>query len=207
VPLFYQQDINEVTRLAVWEISEPESFFSQAVPPFRAITHPQKRLQHLAGRFLLPWLFADFPHASILIADTRKPYLPNEEYHFSISHCGHHAAAIVSKDQRVGIDVEMVTERIHRIRHKFLHPEEDALVAQHPMNATTLLTLLWSAKEALFKWWGHGEIDFSEHLRILSMPDSWEGQLEALVQKQGFEQRLILHYRIEGALCLAWTYA
>ena len=47
-----------------------------------------KRLQHLAGRYLLYALFDDFPLEEIVIADTRKPFLENEKYHFSISHCG-----------------------------------------------------------------------------------------------------------------------
>ena len=76
MPLFYQQDINETTKLGVWKIEEPEDFFLRVVPLQRSITHPHKRLQHLAGRYLLPFLFPDFPHEEIEIADTRKPFLP-----------------------------------------------------------------------------------------------------------------------------------
>ena len=82
--------------MGIWKIEEPESFFKGNVPQHRDVTHPHKRLQHLAGRFLLQYLFPDFPYGLIQIADTNKPYLPNEQYHFSISHCGDYAAAIVS---------------------------------------------------------------------------------------------------------------
>ena len=99
-------------------------FFLEHVPLQREITHPHKRLQHLAGRYLLRLLFPDFPFEEILIADTKKPYLPHEQYHFSISHCGDYAAAIVSSTQRVGIDIEIPTERVLRITHKFLNAEE-----------------------------------------------------------------------------------
>ena len=78
--LFYQQNINEQTRLAIWELTEQEDFFSSAVSIQSNITHPHKRLQHFAGRYLLPYLFADFPSEQIAIADTRKPYLPEEQY-------------------------------------------------------------------------------------------------------------------------------
>src|SRR5438045_995655 len=121
MPLFYQQDINEKTRLAIWEINEEEHFFNLSIPLSRNITHPHKRLQHLAGRFLLPHLFSDFPNHEIEIADTRKPFLPKEQYHFSISHCGNYAAAIVSSTQRVGVDVELITPRLEKIKKKFLH--------------------------------------------------------------------------------------
>ncbi|HQD09283.1 MAG TPA: hypothetical protein PLQ65_06445 [Flavihumibacter sp.] len=127
--LFYQHNINQRTRLAIWRIEEPESFFLQQVPLKRDVTHPYKRLQHLAGRFLLRELFADFPLAEIEVADTKKPFLPNEKYHFSISHSGNFAAAIVSSESRVGIDIELVTPRIERIAHKFLCAEEKAFLA------------------------------------------------------------------------------
>lgn len=204
MPLFYQQDINEHTRLAVWEIAEPESFFLQSVDLKKEITHPHKRLQHLAGRYLLWYLFPDFPAEAIAIADTRKPFLPDEQYHFSISHCGHYAAAIVSKTDRVGIDVELLTPRVEKIKHKFLHPHELAMLKQTAADTITVLTLLWSAKEAMFKWWGNGEVDFSEVLRIHELPEKSSGILKTSFVKQE-TYPLILHYQLFGNLTLVWT--
>ncbi|HXB29781.1 MAG TPA: hypothetical protein VNW49_08180, partial [Puia sp.] len=106
MPLFYQHNINESTKLAIWHITEDEDFFLLRVPLKRDVSHAQKRLQHLAGRYLLTELFPDFPLKEIMIADTRKPYLEYEQYHFSISHFGQYAAAIVSSTNRVGVDVE-----------------------------------------------------------------------------------------------------
>ena len=60
MPVFYQQTINEQTKLAIWKIEEDEAFFLQHVPLQRSITHPHKRLQHLAGRYLLGYLFPRF---------------------------------------------------------------------------------------------------------------------------------------------------
>src|SRR5678816_510709 len=96
MPIFFQHAVSENTRLGIWKIEETEEYFKGNVPQHREVTHPHKRLQHLAGRFLLQFLFPDFPYELIKIADTRKPYLPDEQYHFSISHCGDYAAAIVS---------------------------------------------------------------------------------------------------------------
>ena len=112
MPLVYQQNINEATKLAVWHIVEEEDFFLKRVPLQKEITHPHKRLQHLAGRYLLTELFDDFPLELIQIADTKKPFLPNEAYHFSISHCGDYAAVIVSSINRVGTDIEIVSEKV-----------------------------------------------------------------------------------------------
>jgi phosphopantetheinyl transferase len=206
VSLFYQQDINEQTRLAVWKIEEPEDFFLRKVPLQREITHPHKRLQHLAGRYLLRFLFPDFPNEEIEIADTRKPFLPEEQYHFSISHCGDYAAAIVSSNYRVGVDIEIITPRIERIKQKFLHADELVFVNQaSPASQVALLTLLWSAKEAMFKWWGRGQVDFSEVLRIESFEPADSGTMQARFSKADFEQPLILQYLMPEGMSLAWV--
>ena len=117
MPIFFQQQINETTRLGIWKIEETAEFFKANVPQHRDVTHPHKRLQHLAGRFLLQYLFPAFPYELVQIADTRKPFLPNEEFHFSISHCGDYAAAIVSTSKSVGIDIEIPVEKIATIKH------------------------------------------------------------------------------------------
>ena len=203
MPLFYQQDINETTRLGIWKIEEPEAFFLQSVPLQNAITHPHKRLQHLAGRFLLPFLFADFPHAEIEIADTRKPFLPEEQYHFSISHCGNYAAAIVSSTYRVGIDIEMITPRVERIKEKFLHPGELAFVHSQDQQIP-LLTLLWSAKEAMFKWWGNGDVDFSNVLRVGEFAFAATGVIPSFFVKDDVNIPLDINYEMRDEISLAW---
>lgn len=171
MPLVYQQNINENTRLAVWHIAEPEAFFLNSVPLQKEITHPHKRLQHLAGRYLLTELFPGFPLELIRIADTKKPFLPNDTYHFSISHCADYAAVIVSSANRVGVDIEVVSQKVERIGDKFLSRKEkhvihELLNEQPSMTSTQLATLIWSIKESMFKWYGLGGVDFKEHLHI-----------------------------------------
>jgi phosphopantetheinyl transferase len=169
MPIFFQEQIDDNTRIGVWKIEETEEFFKGNVPRHRQVTHPHKRLQHLAGRFLLQFLFPDFPYHLIEIADTRKPFLPDEQYHFSISHCGDYAAVIVSKDKRVGIDIEIPVENILRIQDKFLTEEEKKIFnLQSSIFNHQLLTLLWSAKETVFKWYGDGGVDFKKDIQLLS---------------------------------------
>lgn len=206
--LFYQQNINEYTRLGIWKIEESEEFFRQEVPLMRTIAHPHKRLQHLAGRYLLRQLYPDFPYKEIMIADTKKPFLPDERYHFSISHCGEYAAAIVSTEERVGIDIELTTERVFKILYKYLHPEELELFQLGNVDSLTdakLPTLLWSSKEAMFKWWGWGDIDFSEVLRINYFQLQEQGNFAAYFNKNDVQIPLRLHYKIFGLLCLVYT--
>ena len=162
MPLVFTEQIDGVTKLGVWHITETEDFFSADMPLQRSITHPHKRLQHLAGRYLLREMFPDFPLELILIADTRKPFLADEAFHFSISHCGDFAAVIVSRKNRVGVDIEIPQEKIERIAHKFLSATESAVLEKLDVERSVQLTLAWSIKEAIFKWYGAGGVDFIE---------------------------------------------
>ena len=210
MPVFFQHQINESTRLGIWKIEETEAFFKGNVPQHRDVTHPHKRLQHLAGRFLLQYLFPDFPYEQILIAETRRPFLPDERYHFSISHCGDYAAAIVSSSARVGVDVEIPVPKILRISDKFLSREEHQLFDipfsdrpfDHTASDNQLPTLLWSAKEAVFKWYGEGAVDFRQHI-LLKDIDRGSETIDCRFVKTG--SNLQVHYRGFNGLVLAWV--
>jgi len=206
MPIFFQQDIDVNTRLAIWKIEEGEEFFSRNVPIQPNITHPHKRLQHFAGRYLLQWLYPGFPIELIRIADTKKPFLEDEAYHFSISHCGDFAAVIVSKVNRVGIDIEIPSEKVKRIEGKFLHPDESMMLHQWTVdNHLEYSTILWSAKEAMFKWWGLGKVDFSEMLRLSCIRPEREGWFDGLFSKDGIRASFPVHYKMFDQLMLAWV--
>ena len=204
MPIFFQHQINDTTRLGIWKIEETEEFFKSNVPQHRSVTHPHKRLQHLAGRFLLQYLFPAFPYELIQIADTRKPFLPNEQYHFSISHCGDFAAAIVSKDKRVGIDIEIPTEKISKIMYKFLSAKEHELfqLIQPANDRIPFATLLWSAKESIFKWYGNGGVDFRKEIQLKKQHEG-EEIFDSLFAKNN--AALTVYYRQFERLVLAWV--
>ncbi len=199
MPLFYQHNINESTKLAIWHITEDEDFFLLRVPLKRDVSHAQKRLQHLAGRYLLTELFPDFPLEEIMIADTRKPYLEYEQYHFSISHFGKYAAAIVSSTNRVGVDVEKTSPAIEKIRNKFLSPHESEIAfegIEKSGHRLRQLTLLWSAKESIFKWYSLGNVNFKDHIR-------WT---DPYFIRTGDLGELCFEFRKEGSILLSVYY-
>jgi phosphopantetheinyl transferase len=204
MPLVYQQNINATTKIAVWHITENEDFFLASVPVQREIKHRHKRLQHLAGRLLLKELYPDFPVALIQVADTKKPFLENEPYHFSISHCGDYAAVIVSKTFRVGVDVELVNEKIGQIQQKFISKAEfEILNNQFSMNNVQWLTLCWSVKESVFKWWGKGSVDFKRGIVLKTITGLPEQGIIHCVFKN--ETELNVHYLFFNNNFLTWV--
>jgi phosphopantetheinyl transferase len=201
MPLVYQQNVNAVTKIGVWHITETEDFFLQQVPLQKEIRHWHKRLQHLAGRYLLKELYPNFPLELIKIADTRKPFLQDEAYHFSISHCGNYAAVVVSKAYRVGVDVELVTPKIENILHKFLSAQEQYLLPPDALQKTA--TLFWSVKESVYKWKGNGGVDFIDHINIQSIQDkNNEGVVNCLFENT---IHLKVHYLFFNDNFLTWV--
>jgi phosphopantetheinyl transferase len=207
MPLFYQHNINDSIKLAVWHITENEDFFSKKVSVKKEIMHPHKKLQHLAGRYLLQILHPDFPFDLIEIAESKKPFLTNEKFHFSISHCRDYAAAIVSENKPVGIDVELITPKIQLVKDKFLSESELELLKTFDRPSTLndqLATLFWSAKEAIYKWYGKGALSFKNNLKLKKLLfENNHGSINAQFIKDE-KIDLQIEFKFFGALCLAW---
>lgn len=203
MPLIRTIQIDQDTKLGVWKISEQEAFFRTKVAIEPEIHHPHKRLQHFAGRYLLLELFPAFPVHEIRVMPSRKPYLPDNSYYFSISHCGDFAAAIVSRTAPVGIDIELAQPKIEKISHKFLGEQEQAFIDPH--HALLHKAVCWSVKEAVYKWYGLGSVDFREHMQLQPFPFLQAGMLTCDFLKPDKNARLYLHYLMDGQMCLAWV--
>jgi phosphopantetheinyl transferase len=65
-------------------------------------------------------------------------------------------------------------------------------------------TLLWSAKEAVFKWYGDGSVDFKGHIHLLGMHES-QNTIDTNFSKTN--SSLQIHYRVFEHLVLTWTVA
>ena len=128
MPLFYQQNINATSKMAIWAIVEPLAFFESKlqgrVEASKNSMHPVKRTQHLAARLLLQEMLPEVHINSIEYAANGKPYFVNASIHFSVSHCNGFAACVISEEGPVGIDIELIHDRIKKVAPKFLHTTE-----------------------------------------------------------------------------------
>jgi 4'-phosphopantetheinyl transferase EntD len=165
----------------------------------RKITHEQKKREFLASRLAIRELD---PHYR-LTYEGRIPSLDNGRF-ISISHAHKVAAAVMSADKRVGIDIEAQREQLFRISDKFLHPDEK--LAVRPWRVLEDLHVYWGAKEALFKIWRMGEVDFSHELRVDEFEPSAHGQTTARILKDNKVIHCKVQYHlVEGYhLVFAW---
>ena len=162
-------------------------------------------MQHLAGRYVLHYLDPKLPLNDIVQEKQRKPFLADTPHEFSISHCDDYAAAIVSTNKRVGMDIETVKPVILRLAHKFLTPAEQALLLQHLPNELQAFTLGWSIKESLFKWYSVPGIDFKAHLHIHSLHwDTDHFLITCRIDKEASIEIIARGFFING-LAIVWV--
>jgi phosphopantetheinyl transferase len=110
---------------------------------------------------------------------------------------------IVSKEHRVGIDIEIITPKVEKIKHKFLNEDELDNI-QHSTLNTQHLTLLWCCKEAVFKWYGTAGVDFKEDIHLKPFEINAEGIINCEFVK-GEPFHLSIQYKFFDGLCLAWV--
>jgi len=128
---------------------------SQQIPLFKA---GHRKREWLATRLLMNRLGIE-QHDFLA---SGKPVIPGGG--ISISHCKG-SVAIVTSDFNIGLDIQEPTEQIFTIRSKFCSATEWSWLETH-RETLRALTIVWSAKEAIFKYWGE-EVDFAQHIEIL----------------------------------------
>lgn len=162
MPLFKEWSSDAYSLAAIWKIEEPESFFTERTGMTSDIKSDKRRIERIAGRFLLKYLKNDFPLLNIHSDEHDKPRVHNNDYFFSISHSWPYVAAVVSPYVECGIDIQCWHPRMEALQRKFLSEQEQQYFANDPK----LITLAWSAKEAAYKWQGRRGVEFIDHLPI-----------------------------------------
>ncbi|MEY3058897.1 MAG: hypothetical protein RL000_249 [Bacteroidota bacterium] len=154
-------------KLGIWKIEEQMSFFADRISFQFNTTNAGRQLQQSATRFLLETLQERFPFADIENNEAGKPFISGNSMQFNLSHTIDLAAAITSIEKSVGIDAEKIHPRVLKIQHKFLNDVELAdLAGKEEEEKILLLTKYWTIKEAVYKWWGNGGVDFAKDICI-----------------------------------------
>jgi phosphopantetheinyl transferase len=203
MPLIFQQDINEFAKIGIWELKEAEIFFSDILT-FRSIAHNNRRLQHLAGRYLLSILYPSFPLDKIILSECGKPILLDCSFYFSISHTTEYVAAIVSTKMNVGIDVEKVSPKIKGIMPRILSAS-DFLVLENQNWAMDgqAETLMWCIKETVYKWGGERNVSFQNDINIIKIEN--DKKVSTVIFCRKIPYNLILNYQYVKSHCVVWT--
>jgi phosphopantetheinyl transferase len=94
--------------------------------------------------------------------DEKIIYLPSgkptlTDGFISMTHSGNMVAIALSKHQDIGIDLEMISQKIDKVKHKILHPKDAYKNLQE-------LTQLWIVKESVYKLFDGSDVFFMNNV-------------------------------------------
>jgi len=166
MPLYKKIQHNKHTQVLVWEITESKQDLLKVLT---LNAHSKKRLDgmrselHQRGFLSVRHLLREFGYTDhdLFYTDDGKPHLKDGK-HISITHSFTFSAIAISNHE-IGIDIEKNREKIIRIATKFVADEYDFMAEE---NVVEFLTVVWGAKESLFKIHPDGGLLFKHHLPI-----------------------------------------
>ena len=194
--------------VALWDIVETEeqlmsllgndAVVAEELIPF---TSTKRRLEYLASRCALNELVGSEQH--VCYHPNGAPYLANNPRNISISHTGHYALVAIHPTDKVGIDIERIGDKVGRVRHKFLsHEELDAVDAR---SEKIHLTILWAAKEAMYKVMGVETVEFTEQIRIEPFTPYMDGEIVAHETASANKKDYKLQYKVYPEFVIVHT--
>ncbi|MCK8142235.1 4'-phosphopantetheinyl transferase superfamily protein [Flavobacterium sp. I-SCBP12n] len=192
MPLFKTISFNSTTQILVWKITESYQELLDTVvlneknsirlagmksPLHQRAFLSVRKLFHLAG-------YTDF---DLYYDEFGKPHLKDGK-HISITH-SHEFSAIILSDETVGIDMELQRDKIIKIADKFCDSEFQYLIDNEEY--IRKLTVIWGAKEAIFKIRNEKGISFKNHIKV----NAFDLETKEAISELHFD-RLIKNFKI-----------
>ncbi len=203
--LYYDKHFNEGWRIAIWHVTEDLEELLYLLPDDESVRNEARERFKSESR-ILEWtavrvLLFDMLDRQVEITydDDGAPYLPKDEHlDISISHTKDYVAIALAEKGEIGIDIEHIAERVHRVKSHFVRDDEHA-------ESTNQLLLHWSAKETAFKMLHRRKVDFLKHFKITPFTEQEEGSFQLQEFRTDDEQVFDVGYKIFPEFVL--TYA
>jgi len=161
--------INNSTKIILWKIIPGELSETQLSEDDKCLLktrkHKNSKEYFLAVRKLLE---NEDPELTIDYDLKGKPFL-NKQKGISISHSNEIVAIGISNEIDFGIDIQHKTDKIFKIKSKFLSKNESRFLGK--TDNMEFLIKIWSAKESIFKALGREGVSFSNDLEIDTIND------------------------------------
>lgn len=197
MPFRYAQKSGDRYLLGLWRVEEPMDWFTARLRLFPAENeelsrvHAARALDFVSTRYLLHLLSGAEERIPCLKDTFGQPYLEDSTQRVSISH-SKGLSAILLSSLPGGIDIQRWDSRMHRLGDRFAC--EDEMRNLDPDRPDEALHVIWGAKEAIFKAYYKGGLDFRTHIFCADFRYHPKGgKLEATVHKPSED---ILHYSV-----------
>ena len=167
--LYKTLTVNKTTKVLIWKIEESFNDLNTNVlltDKSRNRLNGMKSKLHQKGFLSVRHLLKEvgYSDADLIYDEFGKPHLKDGKY-ISITHSFTFSGLIISDTLHVGIDIEKQRDKILKIAHKFTPVEEYKTIANHDA-LISKLTIVWGAKESLYKIYGKKKIRFLENIYV-----------------------------------------
>ncbi len=167
MPLYKTLNNRGNTAVYIWEIEESEAWLrtdielsQNSMNRLLSMSSELHRRGFLSIRHLLRE--AGYTDNDLYYSKNGKPFL-RDGRHISITHSFTFTAIVIS-DSLTGIDIEKQRDKIQRIAIKFIGYENQYLESiEEP---TRELTVIWGAKESMYKLYGTKGLGFKAHCKV-----------------------------------------
>jgi len=179
----------------VWEIKlSPEELHK-----YRSISNDKRKCEFLSIRKVVQTIYNEEEYISY--SKNGKPNLAISGHRISISHSDGLLGILTHPITEVGIDLQVITPKIARIKHKFLSEAELA----SSENLENKMIIYWCAKEALFKYYSKGNVDFKNNLFIEPFDLSSSGQLIGKIYMPDMHTSIPMDYELIENTMIVYT--
>lgn len=210
MPLIHLEEVSAQTFIGLWKIEESPEYLEQKLQlkehelsVLRSLQGEKRNLHWLATRVLLREMLSTEEYIDCVADENGKPILLNLPYKISLSHSYDYAAVMISRTKEVGIDIEIIKEKIDRVKHKFLSDDELSFIEdKHNLDH---LYACWCAKEALYKLNGKKETSFKDNIHLNTFVYQTSGNIKATISKDDSEQKFSVNYRKFGNYMLGYV--
>jgi phosphopantetheinyl transferase len=208
----FRMQVDEDTEFALWKIEEQaDDLYKQLQlndtekAYIEQLGKGKRNLHWLSTRVLLRTMLNTSEYIDCQVDDHGKPYLVNMPYKMSMSHSFDYAAVMLSKSKPVGIDIELVSNKVERIAHKFLNARElDMIQPEHKIEQ---LYIYWCAKEAVYKCNGRKVISFLDHIRIEAVNWDKKTPIQVAIEKGEMRMEFDVNYMPFGDYMIGYVKA
>ena len=158
---------------------------------FANISHPERKKEWGTARLAIQEALEllQIPYPGFFKDEHGKSQPMNGQGFVSLTHTRGYAAAIYHRELPVGIDLELIREKILRIGTRFLAESELNFLHSLPAH----YTMAWSAKESIFKCHGKKGVSLRENI-LLDPFDSVATLIRGKIQGTNFKDH---HYKVQ----------
>lgn len=168
-------------KIAIWKIEESLEELQKLASNISTshIKSTKRKIEYLITRILLA---KKSPNTNIHYNEFGAPFL-NTGDHISISHSKELVAIILSKI-KTGIDIEKISNKTLLVSEKFINKGKRKNLTQEKA------TIIWSAKEAIYKWHQRKKINFTKDIKLSNFKVEQKGVVKAYFK----EEKLMIKY-------------